>query len=68
MAHLGIESEMKLRSDYTKKAHQITAVKSINTYVETKRNMAQKGAESEIKLRSDNTNMANHNAYGTPRS
>ena len=53
MAHQGVESEIKLRSDNTKKAHQITTVKLINKYIKTIMNKVHNVVESQINIRSD---------------
>ena len=47
MAHQGVESEIKLRSDNTKEAHQITTVKLMNKYIKTIMNKVHNVVDSE---------------------
>ena len=39
LAHQGIESDIQIRFDNTKKAHQMTKVNSMNIYIKTIINM-----------------------------
>ena len=58
MAHNGVESMIQIKSDNTKKAHQMTTVKLMNENIEIIQNMTDQGVESDILIRSDKTKRA----------